>query len=145
MIFGRKKRLINRLLIVEDEPLIAFDNEVFLQGADYEVVATVNSAEDAIEILNARSEQVDAVVLDYNLAGPASGIAVAKVAKDKGIKVLFVTGQCPTNADDMAIGCLAKPYTQKQLLAALEVVEQVAAGKTAKRVPESLTLFIDNG
>ncbi len=141
MIFGRKKRVINRLLIVEDEPLIAFDNEMFLEGAGYDVVATVNSAEDAIEVLSNRADQIDAIVLDYNLAGPASGIAVAQVAKDKGIKVLFVTGECPENVDGTAVGCLTKPYTQKHLLAALDVVEQIAEGKTPKTVPETLTLF----
>ncbi len=30
MIFGRRKRVLNRLLIVEDEPLVAFDNEHFM-------------------------------------------------------------------------------------------------------------------
>ncbi len=141
MIFGRKKRVINRLLIVEDEPLIAFDNEMFLEGAGYEVVATVNSAEDAIEVISNRGQHIDAIVLDYNLAGPASGVVVARVAREKGIKTLFVTGQCPDHVDEMAIGCLAKPYTEKQLLGALEVVELLASGQPVKRIPETMTLF----
>lgn len=141
MIFGHKKRLINRLLIVEDEPLIAFDNEMFLQGADYEVVATVSSAEDALLVLSKRSDKIDAVLLDYNLAGPASGRDVAEMAAEKGIKVLFVTGRCPDNVDHLAIGCLIKPYTNKHLLAALEVLERIAAGKKVKSIPRPLKLF----
>lgn len=141
MIFGHKKRQINRLLIVEDEPLIAFDNEIFLQGADYEVVATVNSAEDALLILSKRADQVDAVLLDYNLAGPASGRDVAELATEKGIRVLFVTGQCPEGVDHLAMGCLLKPYTHKHLHAALEAMERIASGKMPKSVPNQLKLF----
>ena len=40
MLFGRKKRQIERLLVVEDEPLIAFDTEHVLTDASYAIVAT---------------------------------------------------------------------------------------------------------
>ena len=43
-LFGRKKRQFVKLLIVEDEPLVAFDTEHVLTDADYEVVATVADA-----------------------------------------------------------------------------------------------------
>ena len=42
MIFGRKRRVITRLLVVEDEPLVAFDTEHLLTEEGYEVVATVD-------------------------------------------------------------------------------------------------------
>ena len=141
MIFGRKQRHINRIMIVEDEPLIAFDNEIFLQSSGYDVIATVNSAEEAIEILDNRTGEVEAIILDYNLAGPASGVAVAEAARAKAIAVLFVTGECPENLGRCAIGCLAKPFPQKHLLAALDVMEQIRAGKAVKRVPSTMTLF----
>ena len=141
MIFGHKKRLINRLLIVEDEPLIAFDNEIFLQGADYEVVATVNSAEDALIILDKRFDKIDAVLLDYNLAGAASGREDAERAAEKNNKVLFVTGQNPDGVDHLAMGCLLKPYTHKHLHASLEAMERIAAGKKPKSIPHQLKLF----
>ena len=141
MIFGHKKRLINRLLIVEDEPLIAFDNEIFLQNADYEIVATVNSAEDALVILDKRHDKIDAIVLDYNLAGAATGRDVAELAATKKIKVLFVTGNCPDGVEHLAVGCLMKPYTQKQLLVSLEAVERISAGKKPKNIPDTLKLF----
>lgn len=141
MIFGRKHRHINRIMIVEDEALIAFDNEIFLQSSGYEVIATVNSAEEAIEILENNSSEIEAIILDYNLAGPASGVAVAHVATAKAIPVLFVTGECPETLGGYAIGCLSKPYPQKHLLAALEVMEQIGAGKAVRRVPATMTLF----
>ena len=145
MIFGRKQRHINRIMIVEDEPLIAFDNEIFLQSSGFDVIATVNSAEEAIEILKERVDEIDAIILDYNLAGPASGVAVAEAAAAQAIAVLFVTGECPENLGGCAIGCLAKPYPQKHLLAALEVMEQISGGEKVKRVPATMTLFHPHG
>ena len=51
MLFGKRKRVVNRILIVEDEPLTAFDNEVTLGDLGYEVVATLDSFDDAIAML----------------------------------------------------------------------------------------------
>ncbi len=38
MLFGKPKRVVKRILIVEDEPLTAFDNETMLGDAGYEIV-----------------------------------------------------------------------------------------------------------
>ena len=38
MLFGKRNRIVKRILIVEDEPLTAFDNETMLEEAGYEVV-----------------------------------------------------------------------------------------------------------
>ena len=43
MLFGKRERRIRRILIVEDEPLVAFDNEYMLKDAGYEIVATVDN------------------------------------------------------------------------------------------------------
>jgi len=51
MLFAKRERSIRRILIVEDEPLVAFDNEYMLQDNDYEVVATVDSFADAAEAI----------------------------------------------------------------------------------------------
>ena len=63
MLFGKRKRVVNRILIVEDEPLTAFDNEVMLGDLGYEIVATLDSFEDAIELLD--REKVDLILSDY--------------------------------------------------------------------------------
>ena len=55
MLFGKRKRIVKRILIVEDEPLTAFDNENMLGDCGYEIVATVDDFDEAIEILDARS------------------------------------------------------------------------------------------
>lgn len=139
MLFGRKKRQIERLLIVEDEPLIAFDNEHFLRGSGFEITATVDSVADALRVM-ADEEGIDLVLVDVDLSD-GSGVTVAQAAHAKGIAVLFVTGNCPGDARALAAGCLSKPYPQRDLVAAIDAIEAVVVGKTPKRLPGSFSLF----
>ena len=51
MVFGKRKQVVKRILVVEDEPLTAFDNENMLGDAGYEVVATVDDLHEALAVL----------------------------------------------------------------------------------------------
>lgn len=139
MLFGKDKRIVHNVLIVEDEPLVAFDNEHFLGSAGYRVAATVPSLADA-EAALAR-EPIDLVIADVNLDGKRDGIEVAKLAGARNISVLFVTAACPADARHLALGCLAKPYSQRDLLAAIEAVDAVLRGNKPGRTPIGFTLF----
>ncbi len=138
MLFGRRRRTLGRILIVEDEPLVAFDNEHFLTDRGFKVVATVDSVADAVRTI--ASDDVDLVLADVNLSD-GNGIDVAYAAQTKGVKVLFVTGTCPLEAQALAVGCLAKPYSQRDLLDALEAVDATVAGRAPKRTPRGLSLY----
>jgi DNA-binding response OmpR family regulator len=138
MLFGKRKRIVNRILIVEDEPLTAFDTENLLGVEGYEVVATLDRFADAVEALD--REQVDLILCDVRLTGERSGIDLAQVAKNRRIPVLFVTGAPPDNAADLVIGCLMKPYNDRALKAALTAVDKYLAGKKVKP-PRGLTLY----
>lgn len=138
MIFGRKKRRIERLLLVEDEALVAFDTEHFLGEAGFEVIATVDSVAHALGVIAA--EDLDLVLVDLSLAD-GSGIEVARAANARGVQVLFVTGNCPGDARALAAGCLSKPYPQRDLLAAIDAIEAVLEGAEPKRIPHGLSLF----
>ena len=138
MLFGKRKRIVNRILIVEDEPLTAFDNETMLGDAGYEVVATLDRFSDAVEKLG--EEKVDLILSDVRLTGDRTGIELAQVAKNRGVPVLFVTGFPPDNAADLSLGCLLKPYTERTLKAALKAVDQHLAGEKAKP-PKGLQLY----
>lgn len=140
MLFGRKQRLITRLLVVEDEPLIAFDTERMLREHGYEVLATVDRVADARAVLNRVGVDVDLVLADVRLAD-GSGIEVAKAAAERAVPVMFVTGTCPPEARTLAIGFLAKPYMERDLLSAIEVVDAVKAGRRTKRLPQGFELF----
>src|SRR3546814_17380004 len=83
MFFGHGKRVIGKILIVEDEPLVAFENEHVLTHAGYEVVDTVNCCSHAA--LAIRSTKVDLVVDDIRLTGTRRGIDVAQKAHYRGL------------------------------------------------------------
>jgi DNA-binding response OmpR family regulator len=140
MLFGKRERRISRIMIVEDEPLVAFDNEYMLKDAGYEVVATVDSYADAAEVI-ARTP-LDLILTDISLAGDGDGGDVARAAAARGIAVLFVTAHCTEEAKALAIGCLAKPYTERVLLDTLDAIDQHLQGRAPKRVPEELTLYV---
>jgi DNA-binding response OmpR family regulator len=139
MLFGRKKRQIVRLLVVEDEPLIAFDTEHVLTDASYEIVATVDRVADAVAVLRS-DDGVDLVLVDVNLAD-GSGLDVARAAMVAGVPVLFVTGNCPVEAVTLAAGCLSKPYQQRDLIGAIEAIDAQLAGRKPKRLPNGFRLF----
>ena len=138
MLFGTHKKLINRILIVEDEPLTAFDNETMLGEAGYEVVATHDRFADAVATLD--REKVDLILSDVKLTGERTGIDLARLAKERGIPVLFATGMVPDDAADLAVGCLLKPYSERTMKLALKAVDQHLAGKKT-RPPKGLILY----
>ena len=144
MLFSRKERRLRRVLVVEDEPLVAFDNEHALGEADYEVVGTVDNVAAAIALI-AREPRPDIVLCDVTIAGGGSGMDVARAAQGKGIKVLFVTASCPIEAQALAVGCLAKPYGPRDLPDALAAVEAALGGRKPRRLPGSLSLYIGPG
>jgi DNA-binding response OmpR family regulator len=140
MLFGKRERRISRIMIVEDEPLVAFDNEHMLQDAGYEVVATVDCAADALAVIAA--EQLDLVLTDISLTGEGDGTDVARAANARDIPVLFVTGNCSEESKSLALGCLAKPYGERVLLVALNAIDDHLQGKKVKKLPEQLTLYL---
>ena len=139
MLFGRKKRRITRLLVVEDEPLVAFDTEHFLTDAGFTIVATVDRVADATALLDSGTG-IDLVLVDVSLAD-GSGLDVARAAGGHEVPVLFVTGNCPVEAQEIAAGCLAKPYAQRDLLGAIQAIDATLTGDTPKRLPSGFRLF----
>ena len=138
MLFGKHKRIVNRILIVEDEPLTAFDSENLITDAGYEVVATIDRFGEAVEILD--REPVDLILCDVRLTGERTGIDLAREARRRRIPVLFVTGDPPGNAAELAIGCLLKPYNDRTLKAALAAIDKYLAGEKVSP-PRGLTLY----
>ena len=138
MLFGKPKRIVKRILIVEDEPLTAFDNETMLVEAGYTVVATHDRVADAVATME--REKVDLILSDVRLAGERTGIDLARIAKAQNIPVLFSTGMIPEEASELVLGCLMKPYNDRTLKAALAAVDQHLRGEQV-RAPKGLTLY----
>ena len=149
MLFGKRKAMVKRILIVEDEPLVAFDNELMVGDAGYTVVATVDRVADALAILDRElasepedvgGRGIDLVLTDIALAGERSGLDLAREAGARAVPVLFVTGNPPEGAEALALGHLLKPYNDRTLKAALKAVDRFLAGEPAKDV-EGLVLY----
>jgi two-component system, response regulator PdtaR len=139
MLFGRQKQIVKRILIVEDEPLTAFENENMLGDAGYEIVATVDDLDEALEILD--REEVHLILSDVRLHKQQTGIHLARTAKKRGVPTLFATGHPYPGAAEIAVGCLKKPYSERQLTKAIECVDRHLQGEKVKP-PKGLELFI---
>ena len=152
MLFGTRERHVKRILIVEDEPLVAFDNETMVSGAGYTVVATVDSVREALAVLEgemaeagergseASESGVDLILTDIVLTGERSGMDLAAEATARGIPVLFATANPPEEDTGIALGVLSKPYNERRLKAALKAVEGLLAGKKVS-APDGMLLY----
>ena len=78
-----------RVLVVEDELMVAMGLELVLADAGYEVVGPLGRLDDALAA--ARVEEVDFALLDVNLRG-AEVYPVADVLSGRGIPFTFLTG-----------------------------------------------------
>lgn len=139
MLFASRPSCIKRLLVIEDDPLVAFDNERTLIHGGYVVVGTVDSGEAAVPLM--ATAEIDAIVLDIGLAGDMTGREVARLARDRGIAVLLVTGQVPDDAADIALACLAKPHSASALVAALKAIETMICQRREPRKVSGLQTY----
>lgn len=107
-----------RILLVEDEAVIAFAVEDMLLDLGCEVVGPAFRLEDAIAI--AAREQLDGAILDVNLNEQRS-YAVADELRQRGVPFLFATGYAEGGVqwDDHPVEVLAKPYRRDQIAGAL--------------------------
>ncbi|MHA6766650.1 response regulator [Sphingobium ummariense] len=146
MFFGRmrgvrRRKAIRSVLVVEDEPLVAFDNEHALTLAGYVIAATVADYDHAVSAIDAGG--IDLMIADVTLHGDKTGIDLAAYARMRDVPVLFVTGSCPAQARDLALGCLAKPYAPRDLIAAIEAADSVLRGAKPARLPLGFSLFAE--
>jgi len=114
---------MGRILVVEDDFLIAMASGEDLRGAGHEVIGAVATAEAAIAC--AKSAQPDLVVMDIRLAGAADGVdAALEIFKETRIRSLFTTAHVDSRSKVRAasaepLGWLQKPYGKETLLEAV--------------------------
>jgi CheY-like chemotaxis protein len=112
-------RCVARILIVEDEGIIAMYAESILVDAGHEVVGIAHSAKEALDL--ARKHSPDLVLLDIHLRGGVSGVEVARELLGK-THVAFCTAEhkpetLPGIAETNPIGFVKKPYDKAALTA----------------------------
>lgn len=114
-----------KILIVEDNVIIADDMQSMLEEIGYEVVDNVIVYEQAIEVL--KNNHVDLVLIDIILASDKTGIDLGKhIRKNYNIPFIFVT----SNSDKATVenaktvkpdGYLVKPFEQQDLYTSIEI------------------------
>ena len=114
-----------RILIAEDDGLIALDYELALTGAGHQVCGIVQSGPQAVEA--AGSERPDLILMDGMLAHGTSGLTTAGEIRSRwNIPSLVVSGHVAGDAAITAgaVHHLAKPVLPRDLL---RVVEELLA------------------
>ena len=114
-----------RILIVEDEPIIAADLQDRLEQLHYAVIGNVDSGEEALRHI--AREQPDLVLMDVQLAGVLDGVDTAITIRNHyDIPLIFLT----SNSDDGTFGrarqaapraFLSKPFRGRDLSFAIEL------------------------
>lgn len=107
-----------KVLVVEDEALVAMLVEDALLDAGFAVIGPAATVEEALHLLG--QEKPDAVVLDLNLAGETS-TPIADVLAERGIPYVIATGYGSAGlpAGHQGAMVLAKPYDPTELTAML--------------------------
>lgn len=121
-----------RILVVEDEILIALELEGLLQDYGHEVVGIAATSTSAMAL--AADLKPELAFVDIHLADGPTGVEVARrLAADLRVAVLFMTANAKRIPPDFAgaLGVIAKPYTERGVQQALAYVFQrqpVSAG-----------------
>ncbi|MCX6620977.1 MAG: response regulator, partial [Acidobacteria bacterium] len=118
--------MIRRVLIVEDEALIALDLKSRLECAGYSVVGVADSMEEALALVEKKSP--DIVLMDIRIRGEHDGIeTAARIRRCYDIPVIFVTAYADRETLERAkltepFGYIMKPVVNVDFQAQVETV-----------------------
>jgi len=128
-----------KILIVEDEPLIAKNIGMYLNNNDYEVSAIAFDPEEALFQL--KKQPPDLAILDINLESEMDGIDIAEhINRHNFIPVIYLTSYSDKDTIDRAkktnpAGFIVKPFNEKTLYATIEIALSNHALQANKHVP----------
>ncbi len=114
-----------RVLIVEDEPLIAEDISDFVEELGFVSVGIAYNSEKAIYMIE--NAHPDIALLDINIEGDKDGIEVAQIIREKyHIPFIYLTSHSDKATLDKAkatlpYGYILKPFNEKDLLTTMEM------------------------
>ncbi len=132
-----------KVLIVEDEPLIAKNIGMYLNNHDYEVAAIAYDPDEAVHQL--KKLQPDFAILDINLESEKTGIDIATyINKNNFIPFIYLTSYSDKETLEKAkltnpAGFIVKPFNEKTLYASIEIALANHALQVNRHVP-SLSL-----
>lgn len=122
---GTSTSVAARILVVEDEALVAMDLRESLEKMGYDVPHVVHSADRALEV--ATAHPIDLALVDIRMPGSMDGIDVAGTLADRhDIPVVFVTAYSDDGTLSRAkeagpYGYLVKPVDERRLRTTIEL------------------------
>jgi DNA-binding NarL/FixJ family response regulator len=128
-----------RVLIIEDEPLIAKNIGMYLNNHDYEVSAFAYDVDEAMYQL--KRQPPDFAIIDINLEGDKDGIDIAAYINQHAfIPFIFLTSYSDKGTIERAkktnpSGFIVKPFNEKTLYATIEIALSNHAAQANKHVP----------
>ncbi|WP_337267184.1 response regulator [Oryzifoliimicrobium ureilyticus] len=128
-----------RVLIVEDEFLIALDLEATVQNMGLEVAGLASNMPQALDL----APIADVALVDVNLSDGATGPEIGrKLAETYGVTVVFMTGNPEVIVDGVegAIGVVSKPVMPSVVEQSLRYAMARRNGELAT-VPKQMTVF----
>ena len=128
-----------KLLIAEDEKIIALDLSMRLSAFGYEVIGSVSSGKEVLEIVKAN--RPDLVLMDIFLKGDIDGIQTAQILRQEFfLSVIFLTAHSDDDTLQRAkltepYGYILKPFNDRDLRSILEMA--LYKVETERRLHES--------
>lgn len=121
-----------RVLIVEDEPLVAMSLAFLLRIAGHEVAEPASDLAAALAEADAAAPEL--ALVDIQLARGESGYEVATALAARGVACFFLTGNIPGDpCPDLALGCIPKPHSDEALATALAIADARLKGVSPPR------------
>lgn len=131
-----------RILVIEDEALVAMELRFVLEDLGHEVVATAADAASARAV--AAETEVDLALVDIHLSDGPTGIELGRdLAQEMGVTVLYMTANPGMVRQGVAgtIGVLSKPTDERGVRTAVDYALRRRQGRSVDYAPPELQLF----
>ncbi|HET6389028.1 response regulator [Hyphomicrobium sp.] len=131
-----------KILITEDEPIVANELETIVRDLGHQVVGIAGSSRHAVQL--AQSTECDLALVDLYLSDGITGPSVARhLSEDAHATVIFTTSNPRHIPQDFspACGIIVKPYTESAVKSAIAfVVDCMETGRSLRPKPRALEL-----
>src|SRR6201994_678032 len=117
---------MNKILIVEDELLVARELRKTLERHGFKILGMARTFEKALMIME--ESRPSLVLLDIFLKGNLTGIDLAKALNEKGIPFIYISANSNQQVLEVAkttdpYGFIVKPFREKDLLVTIEIAK----------------------
>lgn len=158
---GQNPEFRHRILIVEDEKIIAKDLELRLIQMNYDVVSCVSTGREALSLV--RTQEIDLILMDIMIDGDIDGIETAELIHQQlDVPIIYLTAYADEKTFQRAklsdpFGYLLKPFQERDLDLTIRTVlqkfsyeKQIKASETRYRSlfeqsQDAIIIFDDQG